>query len=167
MDHRLRGRPLAAPERFGFHRLILQFHLCLIYFFSGISKCLGADWWNGISVWRALTRPPFDLIPAPLLLRGSWLLPALGILVCLLETGYPFFIWGRRTRGPWLLAILGMHLGIGLTMGLYLFALIMIVLNLSAFGPGSSFFRQNVLLSRQKTSHHPLAGKELGPERPG
>ena len=28
-----------------------------------------------------------------------------------------------------------MHLSIGLTMGLYLFALIMIVLNLAAFGP--------------------------------
>ena len=30
-----------------------------------------------------------------------------------------------------------MHLSIGLTMGLYLFALIMIVLNLAAFGPDS------------------------------
>jgi uncharacterized membrane protein YqaE (UPF0057 family) len=29
-----------------------------------------------------------------------------------------------------------MHLGIGLTMGMYLFALIMIVLNVAAFGPG-------------------------------
>jgi hypothetical protein len=29
-----------------------------------------------------------------------------------------------------------MHLGIGLMMGMYLFALIMIVLNIAAFGPG-------------------------------
>ena len=29
-----------------------------------------------------------------------------------------------------------MHVSIGLTMGLYLFALIMVVLNLAAFGPG-------------------------------
>jgi len=35
----------------------------------------------------------------------------------------------------------GMHIAIGLTMGMYLFALIMIVLNLAAFGPdfGSLF----------------------------
>jgi hypothetical protein len=29
-----------------------------------------------------------------------------------------------------------MHVGIGVTMGMYLFALVMIVLNVAAFGPG-------------------------------
>jgi hypothetical protein len=29
-----------------------------------------------------------------------------------------------------------MHVGIGLTMGMYLFAFIMVVLNIAAFGPG-------------------------------
>jgi hypothetical protein len=29
-----------------------------------------------------------------------------------------------------------MHIAVGLTMGMYLFSLIMIVLNLAAFGPG-------------------------------
>jgi hypothetical protein len=63
-------------------------------------------------------------------------LPLLGILVCLIETGFPFFIWPKRTRLIWLLCVLGMHAGIGLTMGLYLFSLVMIVLDLAAFGPG-------------------------------
>ncbi len=158
IDHRYRRRPLASPERLGFHRRVLQFHLCLIYFFSGVSKCLGPDWWNGNSVWGALTRPPFNLIPAESLLRLSWLLPAIGILVCILEAGYPFFIWGRQTRVPWLLGILGLHLGIGLTMGLYLFAFIMIVLNLSAFAPDSLRPRKNKLLSRPQARHHSLTG---------
>lgn len=131
----LREKREVDPTRLGFHRRILQLHLCLIYFFGGISKSLGADWWNGTSVWRALTRPPFDVIPPDLLIRFEYLLPAIGILVCLLETGYPVFIWMRRTRVPWLLCVLVMHAAIGLTMGLYLFALIMIILNLSAFGP--------------------------------
>jgi uncharacterized membrane protein len=34
------------------------------------------------------------------------------------------------------MAILLMHVGVGITMGMYLFASIMIVLNLAAFGPG-------------------------------
>ena len=34
----------------------------------------------------------------------------------------------------WLISVLGMHIAIGLTMGMYLFALIMIVLNVAAFG---------------------------------
>jgi hypothetical protein len=40
----------------------------------------------------------------------------------------------KKTRLVWLVGILGMHIAIGLTMGMYLFALIMIVLNLAAFG---------------------------------
>ncbi|MEP6937235.1 MAG: hypothetical protein ABI871_04115, partial [Chthoniobacterales bacterium] len=57
----------------------------------------------------------------------------------LLETGYPLFIWLRKTRTFWLVAIVAMHLAIGLTMGLYLFALVMITLNLAAFGPNFLF----------------------------
>ena len=127
------------PQMLGFFRRILQVHLCLIYFFGGIGKSLGSGWWNGTSMWRALTRPSFSIIPAELLFRWQWTLVLLGIVTCVLEVGFPFFIWPRKTRLIWLAAILGMHLAIGVTMGLYLFALIMIVLNLAAFGPGFGF----------------------------
>ena len=63
------------------------------------------------------------------------MLPALGIAILILETLYPIFIWPARTRPIWLSAIICMHIGIGFTMGLYLFSFIMIVLNLAAFGP--------------------------------
>ncbi len=119
----------------GFHRRVLQVHLCAIYFFSGITKCLGAGWWTGASMWRALTRPPFNVIPLQLLLSWKVVLPFLGITVCLIEMGYPVFIWLKRTRLVWLVCVLGMHIAIGLTMGLYLFSLIMIILNAAAFGP--------------------------------
>ena len=59
-----------------------------------------------------------------------------GVAVWLLEIGYPFLIWHRRLRRPWLIAILLMHAGVGIAMGMYLFASVMIVLNLAAFGPG-------------------------------
>jgi vitamin K-dependent gamma-carboxylase-like protein len=127
------------PHLLGFHRRILQLHLCLIYFFGGIAKCAGAGWWDGTSIWRALIRPPFNMIPPELLVMGSGVFPALSISVCLLETGYPFFIWLRRTRSFWFGAVLAMHLGIGLAMGLYLFALVMVVLNIASFGPGFAF----------------------------
>jgi hypothetical protein len=118
----------------GFHRRILQLHLCLIYFFGGIAKCAGPGWWNGVSIWRALIRPPFNLLPPETLIAAKNLLPFLAISVCLLETGYPLFIWLRKTRAFWLAAIITMHLAIGLAMGLYGFALVMIILNLAAFG---------------------------------
>jgi hypothetical protein len=120
----------------GFWRRVLQTHLCLIYFFSGIAKCFGLGWWTGTNLWRALTRPPFDLLSAETLVRFKYFLPITGVSVWLLEIGYPFFIWHRRLRRPWLIATLLMHVGVGVTMGMYLFASIMIVLNLAAFGPG-------------------------------
>lgn len=135
LDFRRRAGRLRDPRFLGFFRRVLQLHLCLIYFFSGLSKLLGTGWWNGSNLWRALIRPPLNVVPPELLIRFQYLLPALGIGICLLEFAYPLMIWSRRTRLPWLLAICGMHLAIGFTMGMPLFALVMIVLNVSAFWP--------------------------------
>jgi hypothetical protein len=120
----------------GFFRRVLQVHLCLIYFFGGLAKCLGSGWWDGSNLWRALIRPPFNLIAPEMLIRLKYLFSVAGIVISLLEISYPVFIWNRKTRGIWLVAICAMHVGIGLTMGMDLFAFIMIVLNIAAFGPG-------------------------------
>lgn len=139
LDWKLWKRPVKDRHLHGFFRRALQLHLCAIYFFAGLSKSLGSGWWTGDSMWRALTCPPFNVLPVNLIMSWYWVLPFAGIAVCLLETCYPFFIWPRCTRPIWLVSILAMHIGIGLTMGLYLFALIMIILNLAAFGPGLLF----------------------------
>jgi hypothetical protein len=135
MDHRLRKANSTSIWRLGFHRRVLQLHLCAVYLFGGVAKSLGSGWWNGSSVWRALVRPPFNVISPEILVRLKMLFPILGMGVLVLELGYPIFIWPRRTRYVWLLTILSMHVAIGIAMGLYLFALIMIILNLAAFGP--------------------------------
>jgi hypothetical protein len=135
LDWRLRQLRPKEPQFLGFWRRVLQLHLCLIYFFSGLTKCLGSGWWNGSSVWRALIRPPFNMIDPEILVRWKYVFPVAGIFICLLEIGYPFLIWNYKTRKVWLICICAMHIGIGVTMGMYLFALIMIVLNVSAFGP--------------------------------
>jgi hypothetical protein len=140
-----------------FFRRVLQLHLCLIYFFGGLTKALGVGWWNGTNLWRALTRPPFDIIPADVLVRFKHVFPILGIAVFLLEIGYPFCVWHRRLRRPWLLAILGMHIAIGVAMGMYLFASIMIVLNLAAFGPGILWQQ------RQAADDGPSTAESLAP----
>jgi Vitamin K-dependent gamma-carboxylase len=136
LDARFRNLSKPDTRLVGFHRRILQIHLCLIYFFGGIAKCAGIGWWNGTSVWRALTLPPFNFVDAEMLRHWSFMLPVAGALICLLETAYPFFIWHSKTRKIWLIGICAMHVGIGLTMGMYLFAFVMIILNLAAFGPG-------------------------------
>ena len=135
LDWRLRDLRPKNPQLLGFWRRVLQLHLCIIYFFSGLTKWLGSGWWDGSNVWRALIRPPFNVIDPEILVRWKDFLPLAGILVCLLESGYPFFIWSSRTRKIWLLGVCAMHLLIGVAMGMYLFSLVMIVLNVAAFGP--------------------------------
>lgn len=153
VENRIWKSPARDLRMVGFFRRVLQLHLCIIYFFSGLAKSLGSDWWNGMNVWAALTRPPFNVLDPGLIARWRVALPMAGIAICLLELGYPFLIWPKKTRLPWLGCILGMHAAIGVVMGMYLFALIMIILNLAAFGPtrvlvGSSRARNRLSAER-------------------
>jgi hypothetical protein len=141
LDWRWRKAQSKDRQLLGFFRRVLQIHLCLIYFFGGIAKCLGSGWWDGSNLWRALMRPPFNIIAPEILLKWKYIYPVAGIAIWVLELGYPVLIWPKRTRLVWLVSILGMHVTIGSTMGMYLFSLIMIILNLAAFGPGL-FLRQ-------------------------
>ena len=136
LDARIRKLSIKDPRLHGFHRRVLQLHLCVIYFFGGITKSLGLGWWNGTSIWRAMICPPFNVIRPELIISFRFLLPVMGITVCVVELGYSFFIWPQRTRMFWLVCVIAMHLAIGMAMGLYLFSLIMIVLNLAGFAPG-------------------------------
>ena len=137
LDSILRHRS-PRVELLSFFRRILQIHMCLIYFFSGLSKLAGIGWWNGGSLWRALTVPPFQFLDPQLVERWKMLLPASGLTICFLELLYPIFIWRHGTRTFWLIGICAVHLMIGVTMGMFLFAFIMIVLNLAAFTPSGS-----------------------------
>ena len=150
LDYRLVKTKPKDPQLLGFWRRVLQVHLCLVYFFGGLGKSLGSGWWDGSNLWRSLTRPPFDIISADILIRFKYLLPILGISIVLIELGYVFFIWMKKTRFIWLVCIVGMHIAIGLTMGMYLFALVMIVLNLAAFGADPGFAERSSRKIRQK-----------------
>lgn len=137
LDHWVTKTKPRNPHALGFWRRVLQVHLCFVYFIGGLAKCLGSGWWDGSNLWHSLIRPPFNLVPPDVLIRFKYVLPILGISICLLEVSYPVFIWLKSTRRSWLGCILAMHAAIGLLMGLYLFALVMIVMNVAAFGVGT------------------------------
>ena len=152
LDRRWRGGKEPPKDRqvSGLFRRVLQIHLCLIYFFSGLAKSLGSGWWDGSNLWRALLRPPFNVIDPAMLVRWKYFFPVAGVLICLVEIGYPLFIWPKRTRQTWLCLVIAMHLGIGATMGMYLFALIMIVLNVAAFGPDFGYKQSEGVRAREE-----------------
>lgn len=127
------GQPAEEPSAEARLSLrVLQFHLCVVYFASGIEKAMGEQWINGEAIWRTLMRPEFAGIDF------TWLagVPAVAIALCLatlvVEIGYPFMIWQRWTRPLWALQTIGLHVGIAIFLGLWTFALTMIVLNVAA-----------------------------------
>ena len=133
-DHWVAKTKPKNPQLLGFWRRVLQVHLCFVYFIGGLAKCLGSGWWDGSNLWRSLVRPPFTVVPPDVLVQFKYVLPVLGVSICLLEVSYPVFIWIKKTRRIWLICIVVMHAAIGILMGLYLFALVMIVMNIAAFG---------------------------------
>ena len=147
-DFRWRKIALKNNRSIGFFQRVLQLHLSLIYLFGGVGKLFGTGWWNGDSIWRALTRPPFNVLSPQLLISWRGIFPVVSVTICLLEAGYPVGMWWARTRRAWLVAIIVMHIAIGLTMGLYFFALIMIVLNLAAFAPEFSAVQRKHEITR-------------------
>jgi hypothetical protein len=112
---------------------VLQLHLCVIYFSSGIEKAIGEEWQSGEAIWRALMRRDLGQYDF------SWLanLPWLATLACwstlVVEIGYVVFVWPRWTRKAWAWGTIGLHAGIAVCLGLWSFSAVMIVLTGSAF----------------------------------
>ncbi|WP_437763107.1 HTTM domain-containing protein [Sorangium sp. So ce764] len=127
----------APPEPSAAARLalrVVQLHLCLVYLSSGVEKALGAAWWDGDAIWRSLMLPEYRRFDFSWLAHHAWIAVAAGWLVLLVEIGYPFFIWPRRTRRLWVAATVGLHVGIAVFMRLDVFGAIMSVFTLAAFG---------------------------------
>jgi hypothetical protein len=112
---------------------VLQIHLCIIYFSAGVEKATGIQWWNGEAVWRALMRPDLGQFDFSWFADSPWIARAACWATLLGEIGYAFLIWPRRTRKAWVLATVGMHVGIAVGMGLVSFSAVMATFNLAAF----------------------------------
>lgn len=111
------------------YQRILQIHLGIAYFFSGIAKALDPGWWNGNSMWKALASIDNSYYAIP-----ETILIAVGIGTVLLEFFYPLLMFYRKTRFYTLIAIIFMHSGIAIMMDLYAFSALMITWNIAAFG---------------------------------
>jgi hypothetical protein len=131
----LRG---TQPRAAGIGALALLFvmraHLCLVYLASGIEKAMGVQWRDGEAIWRSLMMPVYRQLDWGWLAGMPWLAQIIAVGTLVVEIGYCVLIWPSRTRQPWLLLTVGMHAGIAAFLGLHVFALLMIALNVALFG---------------------------------
>ncbi len=118
------------------YRRVFQLHVCMVYFFSGLAKSLGFNWWNGEAIWKSMHLPTANEtfhVDLAFIANIPGLAIVMGISILMIETLYPIFVSIKKTRRLWALLTVGMHLGIGFILGLYFFATIMILWNLTAF----------------------------------
>src|SRR5205814_1020225 len=116
------------------------------YLATGSSKLLGTTWWSGTALNQVLLNPSFAplhsdlyyrLMKALATYRPVWeAFIAGGIVYTLLvEISFPFLVWNRQTRWFMVCCSVGLHTGIGLSMGLTTFSLMMMVLVLCFVPP--------------------------------
>jgi len=115
---------------------LIQVHLCVIYFFSGCGKLLGATWWEGTALWGAIANLQYRTLDLMWLAGHPLVVNVLTLTTLFWEVLYPVLIWPRLTRRLVLAMAVMVHMGIGLSMGMMEFGLVMLVANM-AFMPAS------------------------------
>ena len=140
LDARLFGAGQGASTRATLAVRLIQIHLCVVYFFSGCGKLLGASWWEGVALWGAAANVQYRTLDLTGLARHPLLLNMLTLGTLFWEVAYPALVWPRLTRRLFLAMAVAVHLGIGLTMGMMEFGLAMITANL-AFIPAPAWRR--------------------------
>jgi Vitamin K-dependent gamma-carboxylase len=132
------GHEVANRERLGWrvatvvHNsavLAALFQVCLLYMASGLYKVQGQSWQDGTSLYYMLQIETLQSWPdlSRLIYTNSTVLVISAYLAVFIQVAFPFLMLNSATRRLELIAIIGMHIGIGVLLALPFFSLIMIV----------------------------------------
>ena len=116
---------------------LIQVHLCVVYLFAAIGKAQGTSWLNGEAILMALSSYEYQSLDMVWLVHHMWLVNLATLISFFWELGYAALIWPKLTRPIFLGIAIGVHLGIGLAMGMLTFGLIMIYANLAFIPPAT------------------------------
>lgn len=133
------GRPLppaAASTGANFSVRLIQVHMCVIYFFAGISKLQGQSWWAGIALWGAIANLEYQTLDLTWMCHTPWLVALLTQAIVWWELFFCVLVWHRMLRPLVLAFAVALHLGIALGMGMMTFGLVMLIGCASFLPPG-------------------------------
>jgi hypothetical protein len=115
---------------------LIQLQLCVIYFFSGLGKAMGNNWYTGDAIWYLVsTYTDVNVLTAFIATTVPFVFQVISLSVVIAELFYPFLIYNKITKKTALLYIIITHLIIILMINLYTFGIVMIILNVIAFQP--------------------------------
>ncbi|MFJ1748793.1 HTTM domain-containing protein [Streptomyces sp. NPDC088116] len=114
---------------------VIAAQICILYGSAGLYKVQGTTWGNGTALHYVLNLDLFRPWPALSHMTDGHmtLIAIVSYLTVLLQVAFPFVLFGRL-KYPVLAMLLGMHIGIGVLMGLPLFSGAMIIAD-AAFLP--------------------------------
>lgn len=124
---------------------LIQVHLCVLYFFAGISKLQGESWWDGSALWGAIANLEYQTIDLTWMVNHPRLINLLTHVTIVWEILYCATIWNRHTRPVTLFMAVPVHLGIAFSFGMVTFGTIMLVANSAFVSPWlvRSLFERN------------------------
>lgn len=111
--------------------MLCAYQIILIYVSSAFLKLQGVEWLNGTAVYYSLALDVFRPFPWLNDLATMWDFPVIALtwMTMVLQLLFPVLLVWRPTRIAALIGITGVHLGIGLFLGLWPFSLAMIALD--------------------------------------
>ncbi|MHC6627422.1 HTTM domain-containing protein [Streptomyces globosus] len=107
---------------------VIAAQVCFLYGSAGLYKIQGQTWGGGTALHYALNLELFQPWPALSHLVDAYpmVIALAGYVTVLLQVAFPFVLFGKL-KYPVLVALLGMHVGIAVLLGLPLFSGAMIV----------------------------------------
>jgi Vitamin K-dependent gamma-carboxylase len=142
--------PASASAGANFAIRLIQVHMCVIYFFAGISKLQGPSWWDGEAMWRAFANFEYQSLDMTWLAWHPWLVNAMSHLSILWEISFCVLVWQKRFRPLVLAGAVVLHVGIGACLGMWTFGLIMLV-GCASFLPLELFQKATVSMPRPRS----------------
>jgi hypothetical protein len=113
---------------------LIQVHMCIIYFFAGLSKMQGVTWWSGSALWFAFANLEYQSLDMTWVAGWPLLVAAMTQITAWWELSFALIIWPRVLRPLVLAVAIPLHLGIGICLGMMTFGLVMLI-GCAAFVP--------------------------------
>lgn len=120
--------PLWSTDLFvGIGVRLIQVHLVIIYFYSGLEKLRGLAWWSGTALWAILTHQDFVFFDFTFLAYVPIFVVLGSYFGVLYELFFPVAVLFPRIKSYWLAAGLFFHATIGVLMNLPFFSFLMVL----------------------------------------
>lgn len=106
---------------------LIQVHMCVIYFFAGVSKLQGTAWWNGDAMWLAFANLEYQSADMTWLARFPRLINLITHTTVIWEISFCALVWIPVLRPVVLAMAVVLHVGIGAVLGMWTFGLVMLI----------------------------------------